>query len=332
MNFSGTYSVALGVSSQESYSSATPITGLTAVVTSHEATTGVTEFEIEFDQHFKYDGGNLVVQFQVNNPAPNSYTNTYWAGTDMGYNVGYYSQYNGLVQVLPKATFIYVSSIPSVATPTFSPAAGTYNSAQQVTILCATEGATIRDGYYKTNHAAARKAGLLVGSYHVYSSKTTAYQQFNNFKSLVHKKSQDLIPVLDIEGHHSGRLYMARVDKLLELMEKEYGAKPMIYTSEKVYKLHFSGKKYRKYHIFIANYRRTPSVRYTLWQYTETGHISGIAGCVDFSKFDRNHSLSDILMPKKKKKKDDTDTKVESAATDSTDTSSSSDTDSTTAK
>lgn len=143
MNFSGTYSVALGVTSQESYSSATPITGLTAVVTSHEATTGVTEFEIEFDQHFRYDGGNLVVQFQVNNPAPNDFTNTYWAGTDMGYNVGYYSQYSGLVQVLPKATFTYVSSIPSVATPTFSPVAGTYNSVQHVTISCETEGATI---------------------------------------------------------------------------------------------------------------------------------------------------------------------------------------------
>ncbi len=143
MNFSGTYSVALGVTSQESYSSATPITGLTAVVTSHEATTGVTEFEIEFDQHFKYDGGNLVVQFQVNNPAPNNFTNTYWAGTNMDYNVGYYSQYSGLVQILPKATFSYVSSIPTVATPTFSPAAGTYNSAQQVTISCETEGANI---------------------------------------------------------------------------------------------------------------------------------------------------------------------------------------------
>ncbi len=196
----------------------------------------------------------------------------------------------------------------------------------------ATEGTSIQDPYYKTNISKAKKAGLLVGSYHLYSSKTTAYQQMANMRKMVKKSEQDLIPVLDIEGHHSGRLYMERVDKLLELMEKEYGVKPMIYTSEKVYKLHFSGKKYRKYHIFIANYRRTPSVRYTLWQYTETGHISGIAGCVDFSKFDRNHSLSDILMPKKKKKKDDTDIKVESAATDSTDTSSSSDTDSTTAK
>ena len=57
----------------------------------------------------------------------------------------------------------------------------------------ATEGATIQDSYYKTNVKAARKAGLMVGSYHVYSSKTTAYQQFANFKSIVEKKKQDLM-------------------------------------------------------------------------------------------------------------------------------------------
>ena len=167
----------------------------------------------------------------------------------------------------------------------------------------ATEGATIRDGYYKTNLAAARKAGLLVGSYHVYSSKTTAYQQFNNFKSLVHKKSQDLIPVLDIEGHHSGRLYMARVDKLLELMEKEYGAKPMIYTSEKVYREHFAGKRYAKYHIFVAKYEGYPEVRFTLWQYSRTGRVKGIAGDVDLDKFHSKHSLKDIRIPHPPKKK-----------------------------
>ena len=165
----------------------------------------------------------------------------------------------------------------------------------------ATEGTSIQDPYYKTNVAKARKAGLLVGSYHLYSSKTTAYQQFANFKKMVKKSEQDLIPVLDIEGHHVGRLYMARVDKLLELMEAEYGVKPMIYTSERLYREHLSGKKYKKYHIFIANYRGYPKTRFTLWQYTETGQISGIKGYVDISKFNRNHSLSDIKMPKKKK-------------------------------
>ena len=166
----------------------------------------------------------------------------------------------------------------------------------------ATEGTSIRDPFYKTNITKAKKAGLLVGSYHLYSSKTTAYQQMANMKKKKKKSEQDLVPVLDIEGHHSGRLYMKRVDKLLELMESEYGVKPMIYTSEKLYKTHFANKKYSKYHIFIANYRGYPTTRFTLWQYTETGHCPGISGYVDFNRLHRNHSLSDIRMPKPKKK------------------------------
>ena len=170
----------------------------------------------------------------------------------------------------------------------------------------ATEGTSIQDPYYKANVKGARKAGLLVGSYHLYSSKTTAYQQMANIRKVVKKSEQDLVPVLDIEGHHSGRLYMKRVDKLLELMETEYGVKPIIYTSEKLYKTHFAGKKYRKYHIFIANYRGYPTTRFTLWQYTERGHCSGIKGYVDFNRLHRNHSLGDIKMPKKKKTDGDT--------------------------
>lgn len=166
----------------------------------------------------------------------------------------------------------------------------------------ATEGTSIRDSYYKANTDSARNHKIYVGSYHVYSSKTTAYQQFANFKSVVSKKKQDLIPVLDIEGHHSGRLNMARVDKILELMEKEYGVKPMIYTSEKVYLEHFTGKRYRSYHIFVAKYKGSPSIRYTLWQHSKSGRVGGITGDVDLDKFHKDHSLYDILLPKHRKK------------------------------
>jgi len=182
----------------------------------------------------------------------------------------------------------------------------------------ATEGTTIKDPRYKANVDSARKHKIYVGSYHVYSSKTTAYQQFANFKSVVSKKKQDLIPVLDIEGHHSGNLNMARVDKLLELMEKEYEAKPMIYTSEKVYLEHFATKRYRSYHIFVAKYKGTPSIRYTLWQHSKTGRISGISGDVDLDKFHKKHNLYDILLPKHRKQK--SKAKEESSKTDSTST------------
>jgi len=166
----------------------------------------------------------------------------------------------------------------------------------------ATEGTTIQDPFYQTNIAKAKKAGLLVGSYHLYSSKTTAYQQMANMRKVVKKKEQDLVPVLDIEASHNGRLDMRRVNKLLELMEAEYGVKPLIYTSERLYKNYFAGKRYAKYQIFIANYRGYPNTRFTLWQYTESGRCSGISGFVDFIRLHRDHTLSDIKMPKPKKK------------------------------
>ena len=163
----------------------------------------------------------------------------------------------------------------------------------------ATEGTSIQDPMYKRNIDSARAAGILVGSYHLYSKKTTAYQQFANFKKVVQKSKQDLVPVLDIEERYGKDLYIARVDKLLELMENEYGMKPLIYTSEKVYWEHFSGKKYKNYHIFIANYRRYPSTRFTLWQHSQTGRVKGIAGDVDLDKFHKNHGINEIKLPKK---------------------------------
>ena len=164
----------------------------------------------------------------------------------------------------------------------------------------ATEGTTIQDPYYKTNIKNAKKAGILVGSYHLYSGKTTAYQQFDNFKSVVKKNEQDLIPVLDIEEVQGRNLYKKRVDKLLELMELEYGVKPIIYTCEKVYWEHFSGKEYEQYQIFIANYNRYPSTRFTLWQHSQTGRVPGIKGPVDLDKFHKNKGLDDIKLPKPK--------------------------------
>lgn len=173
------------------------------------------------------------------------------------------------------------------------------NTSIEFVYVKATEGASISDKMYKYNMKKAREAGLLVGSYHVYSSRTTAYQQFANFKKTVGKTEQDLVPVLDIEAVHCQKLYMKRVDKLLELMENEYGVKPMIYTSEKLYNTHFAIPKYKKYHYFIANYKREPAMAYTVWQYTQHGKQKGVAGFVDFSKLHKKYTVETIKMPTK---------------------------------
>lgn len=167
----------------------------------------------------------------------------------------------------------------------------------------ATEGKQNKDEYYKTNVSEARKAGLLVGCYHVYSSHPTAYQQMNNMRQVVKKGDLDLIPVLDIESVHEETLYMKRVDKLLELIEREYGVKPMIYTSINIYNKYFNNNKYKGYHFFLGQHSPKPGMdSYTLWQYTDKGCSSGISGDVDLSCFHPDRKLADIMMPKTNQK------------------------------
>ena len=50
------------------------------------------------------------------------------------------------------------------------------------------------DSLYRRNIKGARKAGLKVGSYHFFTSKSSATAQFLHFKSVVRKSEQDLIP------------------------------------------------------------------------------------------------------------------------------------------
>lgn len=107
------------------------------------------EWTITFTTPYTYNGDNLVVEF--NTVAGTYKSNSFYATTQDNY-AGYYS-YNstkGVTKDLPKATFTFISgtATETVATPTFSPAAGTYTGAQSVTIACATEGATI---YYTTD-------------------------------------------------------------------------------------------------------------------------------------------------------------------------------------
>ena len=110
---------------------------------------GSSEWVIEFTTPFTYNGGNLLVEI---NTTADSYGSTYFYANQQTDYAGYYS-YNttkSVTNYLPKATFTFTAGAvqEAVATPTFTPAAGTYTSAQSVTIACATEGATI---YYTTD-------------------------------------------------------------------------------------------------------------------------------------------------------------------------------------
>ncbi len=187
----------------------------------------------------------------------------------------------------------------------------------QFVYIKATQGGSYIDPDYKKNFTRAQRCGLKCGSYHYFTMRSKAKDQFDNFKATTSKHVQDLIPVVDIElnGHdkkgwmidgcHTGK-NMAKererviltVSLLLDLFEKEYGCKPLLYCSYASYAQVIKGN-FEDYPIFLGNYAKTPRFdTYQIWQYSDKGHIDGIEGYVDLDQFQDGVELKDIELTK----------------------------------
>jgi lysozyme len=109
-----------------------------------------------------------------------------------------------------------------------------------------------------------------------------------------------LIPMIDIETR-SGLSQEAFTDslfKFLDLIEEAYKQKPLIYVGTNFYNNNLQNKL-NDYKIMVAQYtQREPVLSdnrdITIWQYTGKGHINGITGYVDKSRFLGKHRLREI--------------------------------------
>lgn len=174
----------------------------------------------------------------------------------------------------------------------------------QFVYIKATEGATKADKRYDEYLRKARAEGLKVGSYHFFVSFRTAEEQFANFKRHVPRSKQDLIPMVDVEeaGNRTAKRSQLQreLQRFMELVRKEYGHYPLLYSQYSFYN-QMLAPEFNRYYIFIARYgKREPQLRgggkYDIWQYSEKGHINGIRGTVDLDRFATGRSLDDILM------------------------------------
>lgn len=168
----------------------------------------------------------------------------------------------------------------------------------------ATEGKGYVDPHYRRNITRARKEGLKVGSYHFFTSKSSATAQFLHFKSVVKKSEQDLIPVLDVEelgikGKWDGEQLQDSVRVFAELVKKYYGKYPIIYTNEHFYNNEL-GHQFNRYYLFIANYNSSPSVhgdgKHNIWQYSKLGHLHGIGERVDLNRLAKGTKVEDFAL------------------------------------
>ncbi len=166
--------------------------------------------------------------------------------------------------------------------------------------LKATEGGDHIDARYKQNIDLAHQYGLKVGSYHFYRPKTPQQTQLENFMAQCRPEDQDLLPMIDVETTNGLSIDAFRdsLFKFLDLVDKAYKQKPLIYTGANFYDRYLLGSL-GSYKVMIAQYtERVPVLKddldFILWQYTGKGHLNGINGYVDKSRFMGDHKLREI--------------------------------------
>ena len=170
-------------------------------------------------------------------------------------------------------------------------------------IIKATEGKTYINTHCDSEFQEAYKLGKKLGVYHfARNTNNTAEEEANFFIGQTKGYVGKAIPVLDWEDSDTSDVAWAL--KWLQIVEKAYGCKPMIYMSESVVNRYdWSKVANGNYGLWCAKYRDTipdynwdmasagsaPSVKYwktiALWQWTSVGRLNGHNGNLDCSVF-----------------------------------------------
>ncbi|MFW8595417.1 GH25 family lysozyme [Cribrihabitans neustonicus] len=162
----------------------------------------------------------------------------------------------------------------------------------------ATEGGDHTDPRFEDHWRGARRAGLPRGAYHYYYFCRPAAEQARWFIKHVPRDPRALPPVLDMEWNHmsktctkrpSGATVRAEAKKFLDILERHYGRRPVVYTTVDFYRDtgigRLGGTEF--WLRSVAGHPREvyPGKEWSFWQYSGTGRVPGVAGDVDLNAF-----------------------------------------------
>lgn len=126
-------------------------------------------------------------------------------------------------------------------------------------IMRATMGSNRQDEMFAKDFREARKYGFLIGVYHYYDPNQNSRKQAENYIRYVHLRKGNFIPIVDLE-HISHVQSISRLrlglHRFLNILEKKYGAKPILYTSFNFYRKYLDGG-FSSYPLWIAAYSRS---------------------------------------------------------------------------
>lgn len=167
----------------------------------------------------------------------------------------------------------------------------------------ATEGGDLADPMFHTYRIGATAAGVRQGAYHFYFFCRSPQEQAAWFIRNVPRDPRALPPVLDMEWNHqsksckrkpSGPEVRAEATVFLDILERHYGRRPLVYTTPDFYWDTQLGQLPRT-QFWLRSVAAHPSERYpgegwSFWQYTGTGIVPGFARPVDVNAFAGSHA------------------------------------------
>lgn len=175
----------------------------------------------------------------------------------------------------------------------------------------ATEGEELFDDNFNRNFANAKRNDLIRGAYHFFVPGVDPRRQANFFLKRAMLEPGDLPPVLDIEktGGLTSEQLRHDVKIWLDLVEKEYGVKPILYTNHDFKLKYLNTPEFDAYPYWIAHYYINElkyKGKWAFWQHTDCGKVSGIEGKVDCNIFNGSpEELREFTLPELEEPIDD---------------------------
>ena len=174
----------------------------------------------------------------------------------------------------------------------------------------ATEGSNTQDERFAENWNNAKKAGLLSGAYHFFSYDSEGRTQAENYINTVGPDMEGrLLPVVDVEYYGDKEQNPPEKDDVirelriyLEIIEEEYGIKPLIYTRLDIYDKYLKGE-FDEYKKWISSLYTPISWNYKddwyIWQYLNRGELEGYTGgerYIDLNVLNKDKALEDLIV------------------------------------
>ncbi len=177
------------------------------------------------------------------------------------------------------------------------------SAGMEFAIVKATEGTNTVDSEFGNNWSGIKAVGLVRGAYHFFHTDKSAEEQADHYIETVRLEPGDLPPILDVEITEG--VAMEEIDDeiktWLDRVENAYGVTPMVYANLNFVKTVLTAE-FSRYPLWLADYTtETPTVPeiwndWTLWQYSQSGSVTGVDGAVDLDKFQGTAAEWDSLL------------------------------------